>query len=433
MLTLYTSEIRLQQVGYTKAADLWSLGCVTAVLLTGSPAFDGQSDHIAQELVELKTYLKELEVDEWATDFVLNLLVRDVNKRLTAKEALCHFWFTNPVTGPEVQRRCRAAIQHWTPKRLERPEIVDIEEPKTPHYHRPSVSKSTGGPEQEQDHSIDHVSESSYGDPPEGDTKALMLHPSLTCQLPGQDFAESTTPPDRNLHPPDPPRENASPRESWTPRESPTGKENPEFLSDIRKLESPKPGMLVQMAIRRPPEAKAPLQPSETSISMRLSLFKTSPGLNVDSLEDPFLSPGNINIPPVLQPRDTNLSPRLSLFKASASFKVNSLESPFLSPGSINISPVGKSTEHSLPPRLSLFNASPGLKVDLLQNPLLTPGSINRPPSTSPTRKHALPTEGKGATDDLEQVYEVVHNPMTGKRTRRIYGQDVEDLDDLQG
>ncbi|KAK9501511.1 hypothetical protein O3M35_012221 [Rhynocoris fuscipes] len=80
----------------TLAADMWSLGVTTYVLLTGFSPFGGETDqetflNISRAQVDFPDELFE-DVSEEAKDFVKKLLVRNPKNRMTAKESLKHPW-----------------------------------------------------------------------------------------------------------------------------------------------------------------------------------------------------------------------------------------------------------------------------------------------------------------------------------------------------
>lgn len=93
--------------GYTKAVDLWSLGCVTATLLIGTTPFSSlrtptdrrTSYEVIMEaaakcdLTRLNSS-KQWRLASWeAKDFVRRLLVLDETARMTAAEGLRHKWY----------------------------------------------------------------------------------------------------------------------------------------------------------------------------------------------------------------------------------------------------------------------------------------------------------------------------------------------------
>lgn len=157
--------------GYTKAVDLWSLGCVTAVALVGYVPFDESSTSVSGGLANLDAELKSLDTGPYARDFLRKLLVLDESKRMEVKEALRHAWFTNPAHTRDFEERYRRVIQDWRPRTREEPVIVDLASfthvdaahPRSPEF----ASHSPG--RYPRCRSVDHVSESSCDDLAAGD------------------------------------------------------------------------------------------------------------------------------------------------------------------------------------------------------------------------------------------------------------------------
>ncbi|CRG87208.1 Protein VMS1 [Talaromyces islandicus] len=107
--------------GYTKSIDLWSVGCITVVLLMGAPPFpftpSGQIE--CSEPGDMDEIFKQPrwnEVSALAQNLVLSLLVLDERRRLSAKEALGHCWFTNPEYKWRLDRDYQGAIRDWHPQ-----------------------------------------------------------------------------------------------------------------------------------------------------------------------------------------------------------------------------------------------------------------------------------------------------------------------------
>lgn len=95
---MYVSPDVLCGEGYTDKCDLWSLGVITWMLLTGRPPFDGDDDEM------LKRNIRAGELDwirngHWdgicteAIDFVRQLLDKDSRCRPSAEQAAQHCWF----------------------------------------------------------------------------------------------------------------------------------------------------------------------------------------------------------------------------------------------------------------------------------------------------------------------------------------------------
>uniref|UniRef100_A0A183FNI3 Protein kinase domain-containing protein n=1 Tax=Heligmosomoides polygyrus TaxID=6339 RepID=A0A183FNI3_HELPZ len=84
----------------TLATDLWSVGTLTYVLLTGISPFHGDDD--AETLANVAKCAYSMEGDEWrsftpeAADFVKHLLKEIPGERMTVDEALDHPWLSDP-------------------------------------------------------------------------------------------------------------------------------------------------------------------------------------------------------------------------------------------------------------------------------------------------------------------------------------------------
>ena len=82
---------------YNEKCDLWSCGVILYILLSGRPPFGGNDDHEIMENVKTGKYdLQSSPFDKASKnvlDLIKKLLVMDVNKRISAQEALQHPWF----------------------------------------------------------------------------------------------------------------------------------------------------------------------------------------------------------------------------------------------------------------------------------------------------------------------------------------------------
>jgi calcium-dependent protein kinase len=84
---------------YNEKCDCWSLGVIMYMLISGFPPFNGNNDEeifnsiSTKELKFPSKYFEKISND--AIDLLTNLLCRDVEKRITAQEALDHKWFNN--------------------------------------------------------------------------------------------------------------------------------------------------------------------------------------------------------------------------------------------------------------------------------------------------------------------------------------------------
>ena len=82
---------------YDEKCDLWSIGVILYILLTGRPPFDGNDDEEILKNVEIGVYDKSSypfpSLSSYAKDLINKLLQYDAKKRISAEEALEHQWF----------------------------------------------------------------------------------------------------------------------------------------------------------------------------------------------------------------------------------------------------------------------------------------------------------------------------------------------------
>ncbi|VDK50737.1 unnamed protein product [Anisakis simplex] len=96
--------VNFQPVGLS--TDMWTIGVVTYVLLSGLSPFLGDTDE--ETLANISAADWDFDDEEWqdvspmAKDFISRLMVKDRRKRLTVAEALSHPWITK--AQPEVER-----------------------------------------------------------------------------------------------------------------------------------------------------------------------------------------------------------------------------------------------------------------------------------------------------------------------------------------
>lgn len=93
---------------YTEACDLWSLGVIVYMLLSGAPPFYGKNDEaIKASIVQGEyTFPHELfrDVSEDAMAFVSTLLMYTIEYRYTASQALTHSWLEKNCDQDALQR-----------------------------------------------------------------------------------------------------------------------------------------------------------------------------------------------------------------------------------------------------------------------------------------------------------------------------------------
>jgi serine/threonine protein kinase len=118
--------------GYSKAVDMWSVGAITAALLTGDVVFVNRADPRFREephkmILHLASKCDLWMLDDpstmWRTvgkrpkDFVKKLLVLDESTRMTATQALAHDWFMAKRYTNELDDVYQRSIEGWTPRR----------------------------------------------------------------------------------------------------------------------------------------------------------------------------------------------------------------------------------------------------------------------------------------------------------------------------
>jgi len=94
------------QKNYTHRCDLWSLGVIVFVLVSGYMPFSGRNDcYVMGLIIEGKYRIEHVvwdSVSATAKDFVFKLLVTDPSKRLTSEQALNHPFIQGRAEGEHV-------------------------------------------------------------------------------------------------------------------------------------------------------------------------------------------------------------------------------------------------------------------------------------------------------------------------------------------
>jgi len=92
----YVAPEILTAESYDKSVDLWSVGVIIYILLSGYPPFYADSaPALFKKIMDVKYDFDDSvwdDISESAKDIIRNLLVKDPNKRFTAKQCLNHPW-----------------------------------------------------------------------------------------------------------------------------------------------------------------------------------------------------------------------------------------------------------------------------------------------------------------------------------------------------
>ncbi|KAF3038154.1 hypothetical protein E8E12_007306 [Didymella heteroderae] len=119
--------------GYSLSVDMWSIGSITAAILTGEQIFscwqNRPFEEDPQRVIVRRAAQCDLSVldDEfhplWGPiasapkDFIKRLLVLNEEYRMSATEALHHIWFTHPMMAAEFEAQYERSIRDWRPRR----------------------------------------------------------------------------------------------------------------------------------------------------------------------------------------------------------------------------------------------------------------------------------------------------------------------------
>ncbi|XP_039368926.1 death-associated protein kinase 2-like isoform X1 [Mauremys reevesii] len=97
----------------SSATDMWSIGVITYILLSGMSPFQGETDAETLSNVVAGNYEFEekffSETTDMAKDFIRQLLVKEPGSRMSAAESLVHPWI-KPLSRKQATNRSRSSI-----------------------------------------------------------------------------------------------------------------------------------------------------------------------------------------------------------------------------------------------------------------------------------------------------------------------------------
>lgn len=113
----YIAPEILKRQPYTNAVDMWAIGVITHILLSGEMPFsDENRTRMYHAILKAKySYISEAwkDVSEQAKNFIDKLLVVDPCKRMTAEQALRDPWIALSVASSNLKDLHRSFSQNW--------------------------------------------------------------------------------------------------------------------------------------------------------------------------------------------------------------------------------------------------------------------------------------------------------------------------------
>ncbi len=114
--TAYYIAPEVLQSEYNEKCDVWSIGVILFILLSGKPPFDGKDDREIVKRVKLGSF--SMSGGEWrhisreAVDLIKKMLTYDPKQRISAEQALNHAWIKKKVTEPIDAKTTLSALNN---------------------------------------------------------------------------------------------------------------------------------------------------------------------------------------------------------------------------------------------------------------------------------------------------------------------------------
>lgn len=102
---LYMAPEICKELNYNEKVDVWAVGIVTHILLTGCPPFYGKTKPDIQQAIQTKIPgfgRVEAKLSQKAKDFCLLALAKDPNERPSIAELLEHPFITSNEGGEKL-------------------------------------------------------------------------------------------------------------------------------------------------------------------------------------------------------------------------------------------------------------------------------------------------------------------------------------------
>lgn len=92
--------------GVGLSADMWSVGVITHLLLTGVSLFKGRDDVNTLDRIKEGNFSVNTDISPDARDFILKLLTINANNRMDVRSALNHRWIrmSNELHPPDDRK-----------------------------------------------------------------------------------------------------------------------------------------------------------------------------------------------------------------------------------------------------------------------------------------------------------------------------------------
>jgi len=108
--------VRNRKGSELKKSDMWTLGVITYVLLTGRPPFYGRDNkEILKKIIKAKViFPKGQKLSSSAKDFIRKLIKKNPKTRMSAKEALQHKWLRGDAATEDLGRELVDSLSNYS-------------------------------------------------------------------------------------------------------------------------------------------------------------------------------------------------------------------------------------------------------------------------------------------------------------------------------